>query len=218
MCTTTGEEVARYVTSPQGANGDPSRTSVNTHGDAVVTNRDPSSGPSSVTKFAADIGDCLDSNNNGQKDTSTGPTDVRPWGEDECMVWNTPLGGGAIGARATAWDGLEDPDTGLGGHVYIGAMLNRTVYKLNGDTGEIMAQAPTALAHYGGAIDGKGNFWTVDMNCTIGLCAIERISVDDLNDHQTHNVHCGYGISIDAKGRVWTSGINMMGGGGCVSQ
>ncbi len=218
VCTTDGVEVARYITSPQAASGDPSRTSVNMHGDAVVTNRDPSSGPSSVTKFAAAVEDCIDKNNNGQIDTSTGPKDVKPWGEDECMIWNTPLGGGAIGARATAWDGKEDPDTGLGGKVYIGAMLNKTVYKLDGDTGAVLEQAGTALGHYGGAIDNKGNFWTVDMSCTVGLCNIERISVNDLNNHDVHAVHCGYGISVDAKGRVWTAGQNIFAGGGCISR
>ncbi len=217
VCTVDGEEKARYVTSPQLAAGDPSRTSVNLHGDAVVTNRDPTSGPSSVTKFAADILDCVDRNNNGTIDTSFGGDDVKPWGEDECMLWNTPLGGGAVGARATAWDGTEDPDTGEGGHVFIGAMANRTVYKLDGDTGAILDEAQTALGHYGGAIDNKGNFWTVDMQCTIGSCTIERISLDDLNDHNTHTVHCGYGISVDVQGRIWTAGMAGF-NGGCVSR
>jgi hypothetical protein len=220
VCTTNGKEVARYFTSPQQGGGDPSRTSVNLHGDMVVTNRDPSSGSSSVTKFAGDIDDCVDRNQNGKIETSYGPTEIKPWGEDECMLWNRPLGGGAsIGARATAWDGGESPETGVGGHVYIGALLNKTIYKINGDTGEIVAQAATALGHYGGAIDGKGNLWTVAMGCTLGNCTIERISLADLNDHETFPVHCGYGISIDAKGRVWTAGQNMMAGtGGCVSR
>ncbi|MBI5531583.1 MAG: hypothetical protein HY898_02635 [Deltaproteobacteria bacterium] len=214
VCTLNGVEVARYYTSPQEVSGDPSRTSVNLHGDAVVTNRSPTPGPSSVTKFAAEIKECIDRNNNGQIDTSYGPTDVKPWGEDECMLWNTPLTGGTgeIGARATAWDGLESSKTGLGGHVYIGALMNKNIYKLDGDTGEILAHAPTALQHYGGAIDGKGNFWTVSMGCTIGMCQIERINVDDFTDHEVFPVHCGYGISIDSKGRVWTAGL------GCVSR
>ena len=218
VCTLTATEVARYDTSPQLAAGDPSRTSVNLHGDMVVTNRSPTSGPSSVTKFAGDINDCVDRNQDGHIDTSTGPDDVKPWGEDECMLWNTPLGGTAIGARATAWDGTEDPDTGLGGHVYIGALDTRTVFELDGDTGAILQQAVTQLAHYGGAIDNQRNFWTVDMNCTIGQCQIERINMDDLSDHDKHPVHCGYGISVDGQGRVWTAGQNVFAGGGCVSR
>jgi streptogramin lyase len=186
----------------------------------VVTNRDPSYGGSSVTKFAADIDDCVDQNDNDDIETSFGPLEVLPFGEDECMLWNTPLGPSAssIGARATAWDGSEDPDTGEGGHVFIGAMVNQTIYKLDGDTGEILDQAATGLGHYGGAVDGQGNFWTVAMFCTVGLCQVERTSVDDLGDHTIHNVHCGYGISVDAEGRVWTGGMNMFGGGGCISR
>jgi hypothetical protein len=217
VCTLNGEEVARYQTCPSGA-CDPSRTSVNLHGDMVVTNRDPGSGPSSVTKFAADNADCVDGDDSGTIETSNGPDNVLPWGEDECMIWNTPLGSSdfTIGARATAWDGSEDPDTGEGGLVFIGAMFNQTVYKIDGDTGEILEQAATGLGHYGGVMDGNGNFWTVAMFCTVGLCNIQRISLDNLNDHTTHSVHCGYGISADAQGRIWTAGMGL--GTSCVSR
>ena len=220
VCPITGEEVARYITSPQGQTGDPSRTSVNLHGDMVVTNRDPSPGPSSVTMFIADYEECVDKNDNGEIETSTGPDDVKPWNEDECMAWNTALTTGttSIGARATAWNGEEDPDTGLGGRVYIGAMFNKTVYVLDGDTGEILESQATTLAHYGGAMDGKGNFWTVASLCTISICQIERINLLDLTDHETFGVHCGYGISVDSQGRVWTAGQRIGGGGGCVSR
>lgn len=213
VCTITGEEVARYATSPQ-AGGDPSRTSVNLHGDAVVTNRSPSSGGSSVTKFAANPNECPDRNNNGQVDTSTGPTDVLPWGEDECMIWNVALDSGDIGARATAWDGTEDPETGEGGNIFIGA-INGTVFKIDGDDGSILESANTGLQHYGGAIDNAGNFWTVDMLCTVGQCTIQRMSLDDFTDRSTHAVHCGYGISVDSKGRIWTAGGGFE---GCVAR
>jgi sugar lactone lactonase YvrE len=220
VCTVNGEEVARYRTCPNSISScDPSRTSVNLHGDMVVTNRDPS-GPSSITKFIAEYYECIDKDENGIIDTSLGPDDVLPFGEDECMAWNTPLttGSTSIGARATAWDGEEDQDTGLGGHVYIGAMTNKTVYKLDGDTGAILTSQNTGFGHYGGAMDGKGNLWSVAMGCTIGLCNIQRISLANLADTQTFSVHCGYGISVDSQGRVWTAGTNTFAGGGCVSR
>ena len=220
VCTVNGVEVARYRTCPDTYTScDPSRTSVNLHGDMVVTNRDPA-GPSSVTKFIAEYFECIDKDDNGLIDTSLGPDDVLPFGEDECMAWNTELttGSMSIGARATAWDGEEDEDTGLGGHVYIGAMTNKTIYRLDGDSGAILASQPTGLAHYGGAMDGKGNIWTVAMGCTIGLCSIQRVSLADLTDNQTFPVHCGYGISVDSQGRVWTAGTNTFAGGGCISR
>jgi hypothetical protein len=212
VCTTNGVEVARYSTSEQGAIGDPSRTSVNRHGDMVVTNRDPTSGPSSVTKFAGDVKDCIDRNSDGHIDTSSGPTDVLPFGDDECMLWNTKFPGAAsIGARATAWDGEEDEKTGKGGHVWIGALLTSRVFQIDGDTGKILKTGKAPLQPYGGAVDGKGAFWMVGAWCTVGLCQIARMDMATMQA-KAYQVTCGYGISVDAKGRVWTSGV------GCVNR
>ena len=52
VCTHNAVEVARYVTSSVGAAGDPSRTSVNRHGDMVVTNRSPTTGPEGMKRPA----------------------------------------------------------------------------------------------------------------------------------------------------------------------
>lgn len=214
VCTKNGVEVARYATSEQGASGDPSRTSVNRHGDMVVTNRDPKSGVSSVSKFAGDIGGCIDRNGDGKITTSHGPMEVLPFGQDECLLWSTKLpGGSAIGARATAWDGQEDPKSGKGGHVWIGALLTREVFKLDGDTGAILKKglSPASVSPYGGAVDGKGGYWMVAATCTVGLCSIARMDMNTL-ETKAYPVKCGYGISVDARGRIWTSGF------GCVNR
>jgi sugar lactone lactonase YvrE len=216
LCTLDGQEIGRYYTSPVMSAGDPSRTSVNLHGDAVVTNRDPTSGPSSVTKFAAEPGDCVDRNHNGRIDTSHGGDDVLPWGEDECMLWNTPLpGAGAIGARATAWDGTEDEESGRGGYIWIGALTTGGVFQLDGETGEIVAQTNVNNMPYGGAMDGRGNFWIVGGNCTIGLCSLRRVNTETL-EVTPFNVPCGYGIAVDALDRIWTSGRTLT--GSCVNR
>jgi streptogramin lyase len=186
---------------------------VNLHGDMVVTNRDPTSGPSSVTKFAAEPADCIDLDADGIE-TSTGPDDVKPWGEDECMIWNTPLpnaGSAAMGCRATAWDGSEDEDTGEGGRVWIGCMFNHTVYILNGDTGMVEGEAGISIGPYGGAMDGRGSYWTVAMGCTVGVCNLSRLNMITLTD-EVYHVPCGYGISVDREGRIWTAGL------GCVNR
>ncbi len=229
--TVLAEEVARYWTSPQKGKGDPSRTSVNMHGDMVVTNRQPKTGPASVTKFATDKSDCIDRNNNGSIDTSAGSNNVLDWGEDECMLWNTPLPGATgmnMGARATAWDGQEDPDTGKGGHVFIGTTGDvsnmslqgpKKVFKLDGDSGDIIGSKTIPAGAYGGAVDGKkedGTFWIVATGCPMRLmpspmptpgmnCILIRVNMDTLESTTVNNT-CGYGISIDAKGRVWTAG------------
>lgn len=218
LCTLDGVEIARYYTSPQERSGDPSRTSVNLHGDAVVTNREPGHGPSSVTKFAGEPEYCVDRNGNRRIDTSHGGDHVLPWGEDECMLWNTPLPDGAasaIGARATAWDGTEDERTGEGGTVWIGA-FSGAVFQLDGDSGEIMARTQVGNQPYGGAMDGQGHFWIVGAMCTIGVCNLVR--VDTLNlEAQTFGVPCGYGIAVDGSDRVWTSGRLGM-SGSCVNR
>ncbi|MBN1769712.1 MAG: hypothetical protein JXB32_00505 [Deltaproteobacteria bacterium] len=223
LCTLDGVEVGRYVTSPLGALGDPSRTSVNLHGDMVVTNRSPGgetpAGPSSVTKFAAELEDCIDRDGDTTIRTSTGATDVLPWGEDECMIWNTTLPDAGstspIGARATAWDGTEDSYTGLGGHVWIGALDTGGVFKLDGDTGAVAGRTHVTNMPYGGAMDGAGNFWIVGGMCTVGSCRIVRVNTTTLATTY-FTVPCGYGIAVDAFDRVWTSGKTMT--GSCVNR
>ncbi|MCP4614590.1 MAG: hypothetical protein GY845_38405 [Planctomycetes bacterium] len=212
--TITAKEVARYITSPQGAGGDPSRTSVNMHGDMVVTNREPTTGPSSVTKFAANNDDCVDRNSNGVIDTSTGLNDIKPWGEDECMLWNSPLDGlgSETGARATAWDGEVNKDTGKGGHIWIGTTISKSIYKLDGDTGDILGKKVISIGSYGGAVDGKGSFWIVDDRCPAAFlaimpCFLGRVRMDTL-EVSLHKIKGAYGISVDSKGRIWTAGIN----------
>ncbi len=233
--TRTAQEEARYWTSSQKGRGDPSRTSVNMHGDMVVTNRQPTAGLASVTKFASSKEDCKDRNKNDKIDTSSGPKNILEWGEDECMLWNTSLPGSPgmnMGARATAWDGLEDPETGKGGHVFIGTTGNvmtqqgtKKVFKLDGDTGDIIASNALPGGQYGGAyggaVDGKkkgGTFWIVNLGCPMSgisgfpmpggpSCKLVKVNMDTL-DATSIKSNCGYGISIDGKGRIWTAGSN----------
>ncbi len=220
LCTLDGVEVGRYWTSPQTSSGDPSRTSVNMHGDMVVTNRNTEGGPSSVTKFAAEPRDCIDRDADTRIRTSTSATDVLPWGQDECMIWNAPLPDAsattAIGARATAWDGTEDPETGEGGFVWIGALNNNGVYKLDGDTGEIVGRTSVTNQPYGGVIDGRGGFWIVGAMCTVGMCNLARVNTETLAV-DVFSVPCGYGISADRHGRIWTSG-KLAAMGSCVNR
>ncbi|MDJ0765868.1 MAG: hypothetical protein QNJ97_22990 [Myxococcota bacterium] len=221
-------EVARYTTCPYDVKCDPSRTSVNLYGDMVVTGRRQEvgssiwwgEGASMVTKFAAYEEDCIDKNNNGVIDTSTGPTDVKPWGEDECMVWSTELAGN-IGARGTAWDGKSDIGTGIGGHVWVGTCDrdidgNETeiVYVINGDTGEIDDELEiTGYCLYGAASDGE-SVWFIDLiypTLTDGP-SDEHFRLTQINietkEVQAYQTPCSYGITVDADGLVWTGGYN----------
>jgi streptogramin lyase len=113
-----------------------------------------------------------------------------------------------MGCRATAWQGDEDPDTGLGGHVWIGCMMNQRVYVLDGDTGEVLnpTGAVAGVGPYGGAMDGLGNFWMVAMGCTVMACRLSRMNMETF-ETTIFNVPAGYGISVDRYGRIWTAGM-----------
>jgi DNA-binding beta-propeller fold protein YncE len=204
-------EVARYITGPYGTANDPSRTSVNRHGDMVVTNRNPNlMAKPSVTKFAASEDDCIDRNASGVIDTSTGPGDVKPWLEDECMLWNTEFGPPS-GGRPTAWDGQEDPDTGLGGHVWVatcswGLGANK-VYRLDGDTGEILAEGPApGGCPYGGAVDRNSDFWYVNNHTGPRIVKVDKGTMATVEYPIGGIGLCHYGIAIDSDGRIWTGG------------
>lgn len=208
--TVSAVEVARYATGPYGTANDPSRTSVNRHGDMVVTNRVPNlTARPSVTKFAADEADCVDRNSNGVIETSTGPDDVLPWPEDECMLWNTEIGPPS-GGRPTAWDGQEDPETGLGGHVWVatcswGLSANR-LYRLDGDTGAILAEgAAPGGCPYGGAVDGAGSFWYVNNFTNPRVVRVDPDTLATEEFPMALTSGC-YGIAVDGEGRVWTGG------------
>ena len=85
IATSTMIEEGRYRT--RATPGRPSRTSVNLGGDVAVANRD-----GGVTKVIANPEHC-DEMTNGVPglQTSGGPNDILPWGEDDCVVWHTPI-------------------------------------------------------------------------------------------------------------------------------
>ena len=223
--TQTGVEVARYRTCPH-TYCDPSRTSVNLHGDVVVTNRSEGGDTSSVTKFAASIDDCVEGKVNGIIETSTGSNDILPWGEDECMLWHTELPtdgfveGYANGAMATAWDGKEDPDTGLGGNVWVGtcgsplSIHQQVVYKLDGDNGEVVDQTDIddIGCCYGGVVDGNDGFWVYNGYSSFDEHKFVRVDMSTLEITESISLQkIGHGITADLQGRVWISG----GGSSC---
>jgi hypothetical protein len=142
--TRTLTELGRYLTSPNGL-GLPSRTTVAADGDVAVANRGGASNAlggdgGGITKIYATQDKCVDKNGNGAIDTSTGASDVRPWGEDECIAWHTPLPS-YFSNRPVAWALPPAPDAPA--DVWTAAASTCTaaactidVIKLNGLTGE----------------------------------------------------------------------------------
>ncbi|MDH5675981.1 MAG: hypothetical protein OEZ06_27915 [Myxococcales bacterium] len=232
--TRTLEEKGRYLTSPMGL-GLPSRTSVAEDGDVAVANRGGASNAiggdgGGVIKIYASIDKCQDKNGNGMIDTSQGATDVRPWGEDECVAWFTPLPWWSN--RPVAWAPPPAPDAladvWTAGATTCDGVLGCTieVARLDGATGAIknMVSVPglsgvdfigSAIPFggvvilnygpYGGAADLGGNFWTFVSNTT-QLIRIDAVTLQPRiwNIEPAGN---GYGLTLDEKGRIFVCGM-----------
>jgi hypothetical protein len=216
--TVTGVELGRYYTGPTNGDDDPSRTSVNLAGDVAVTNRS-----GGIVKIAAREAQCIDTNGNGAIDTSTGPGDVRPFGEDECLLWHLPLPNGGSnqqGPRPTAWDAgpTNNPCAPEGYRVWVGyydiANGQGHFYRLAGADGAILDEViapvgwdPTGTEYgpYGGAVDSAGNFWVTGLFGN--LIRIDAVTLD-VDQWDTPAGTDPYGMTVDANGHVWTAGWN----------
>ncbi len=216
--TRTGEEVARYLTGPGNGTDDPSRTSVNLAGDVAVANRS-----GSISKFAGVIDHCVDANLDGAITTSLGADDVLPFGQDECLLWNVPLGGGGgsnqQGPRPTAWDAGAggDPCDVDDDRVWVGwfdiAANQGRFLRLNGQTGATLddvfvpqwdVTGTSQYGPYGGATDADGNLWV------LGLAGpLARVDGQSLvtNKWEVPEGSSPYGIALDAEGTPWTTGL-----------
>ena len=198
--TVTMVEEGRYQAKPQF--GDPSRTSVNLNGDVAVANRN-----GGVAKFWANPADCVDSNGTPGIQTSTGPGDVLPWEEDDCLAWYTPFT--CSSNRPVAWTRGEWSAAACS---YTDAKLwtvcDQSVMLLDGETGvveqTIAVPSPGGFSFvYGGAADADGNFWGLDT----GSGQIFRVDAADFSTVAFPlPASGGYGITVDPMGRPWVCG------------
>ena len=215
--TKSGVEEARYRTAAQPSN--PSRTSVNQYGDVAVSNRDPGS----ITKISALKVRCVDTNNNGKIETSTGPGDVLAWGQDECVLWHQsfPSPGYTYGPRPTAWEGVsQDPvtcETPVP-RLWGGWMDNASTahfIRLEGDTGMVLDEVLRAnwvgsgYGPYGGAVNSKGDLYAVGLESTVIHIDATTLVLDDIPPPADL---ASYGFAIDKNGDLWVGsyGVNSM--------
>ncbi|MGH1346418.1 MAG: hypothetical protein ACRBN8_32935 [Nannocystales bacterium] len=210
--TVTGNEIGRYRTGPA-TTTDPSRTTVNLVGDVAVLNRGDGG---SVVKIAADPKNgCVDSNNDGQIQTSTGPDDVLAWGDDECVLWTTGLW---AGARAAAWDSGSDPqaeDCAGVPSLWVSAMgadMTVHVQRLDGETGTVEDETSIPSwdgsaewgGMYGGAVDQNRNFWMIGKdNAALFRVDFETMAVDRYEGPS--GVTRFYGIAMDKSGNPYVT-------------
>ena len=227
--TTTFVELGRYAT----GSGDPSRTSVDALGNVYVGNR----AGSSVTKILSAGDKCPDSNGDGQVTTSHGPNDVLAYGQDDCRVWETPLGHLIRGVAAQdlyTQIPSSDPDlppTIQEEHYVWAGTLDGIVWKLDGKTGAVLATTQAPCPVYGFALDGKGQLWMTSGNCVgridttkckddascnaLAVCSSScdpsgacTASCDAEGKEAVSLPDSTYGITVDFKQRVWLGGGN----------
>ncbi len=216
--TDTFAELARYITGPDGAGNDPSRTTVNSLGDVYVANR----AGRSVSKISVLGAGCPDANGDGVVNTSTGPSDVKEWGTDECVLWSTRLDGADLLRSAAAQDDTG-PDGEVIPYVWIGSW-NRLLWKLDGTTGAQILQTESPTNNYGFALDGTGNLWIsgrgspqalgrIDTrrcldaaSCAAATCEGQGPGFDDCVKQRIPAPGETYGITVDFMQRVWIAG------------
>lgn len=226
--TLTLTEEARYWSDPaQSGAADPSRTSVNITGRAVVvSNR----GAGTVTKVAATPQDCIDKNGNGMIDTSPNKDTLLNYADEECILWttkvSTPFSGGA-GPRGTTFNlpsfnqqtcEYENEKVWVG---YLVGPGQAQMARLDSLTGAIevtvdlpnwpvTADATNGYAPYGAAIDPQGYVWTTAVFSNVAY----RIDPNSLEVKRfdSPNADSHYGFGIDSLGRLWFA--NWQGHGG----
>ncbi len=227
---TTGRELARYrVGLASGecrgmcchANGCnmPSRVVVDNVGDAYIANRGFGM-QGTITKMAAEQRDCVDRNGNGAIDTSAGAMDVRPFGEDECVLWTAPVGAPGAILRSLAVDNgtLDDPRgapwVGSCADPSFNAMGNAGYFKLDPRTGRVISNTPGGRCLYGAVVTRDNTLWehalgegVIPINTTTGIAgpmvplpAALRPTCARPNVWERT-----YGITTDGR-RIWLSG------------
>jgi len=203
-------EEARYMTRETA--GNPSRTSVALSGNMAVANRS-----GGVSKFWGNLDDCVDSNGTPGIQTSMGAADVLAWNQEECRAWFQPFA--YTTQRPLAWaHGTLNPGTCQYENEKLWTAAGNNggtadVFLMDGDTGVIeeMVTIPGVVGWaqlYGGAVDGDGDFWTVDHNWS-GPSTLIRVNRADMSYDTWPAGAVHYGLTVDSQGRAW-----LCGGGG----
>ena len=197
-------EVARYAS----GGDEPSRVAVDYAGDAWIANR-AFDGASTVTKIAGDRARCVDRDGGGTIETSSGPTDVRAAGTDECVLFTVPVGEPGQVARALAIDGDRGPDASGGGNAWLGMHEGMEMIVLDGFTGAERARVPTpGVKPYGAAFDAWGTLWVMERDGR--LVSIDRTATPLAAVTREAPLACYlfYSLAVDPDGVLTLTGFS----------
>ncbi|MEZ4255829.1 MAG: hypothetical protein R3A78_08965 [Polyangiales bacterium] len=143
-------EAARYATGAR-----PSRVAVDGEGDAWVLSEGADPGASALYRIAGDVDRCEDANLDGLV-TSDGPSDVKPEGEDECVLARFDVGTGTETGRALAAEVTE-------GAVWVGFAESGRLVRIDTTTGAELAVATRpGFSPTDATFDVLGYLWFVD--------------------------------------------------------
>ncbi|MDP3622795.1 MAG: hypothetical protein Q8R66_02565, partial [Methanobacteriaceae archaeon] len=220
--TLTGMEVARYKTSNL-TYSNPSRTTVDLDGNCWVGNRNIGT----VVKIGLlESGQWIDRNHNGVADTCRdvdgngviNSTEILPWGEDECVLWEVILIPGSEGNFVPGkYNGSYVNDYYTPGprglaidsknNLWVGTYGTMKYYYINGSDGQILKTIDvSSVGHtpYGAVIDQNGILWSS------GNAGNNVLRLDPSNDTFTRiNLpQRSYGLALDRNNHLFVSGLD----------
>ncbi len=210
--TFTGVEEGRYRTGPD--DPDPSRTSVNQLGDVAVANRN-----GGIVKIAAQADSCVDADGDGQIASSTGPADILPWGQDECVLWYHELpASGGNGPRPIAWEPSPDGCNAGSPRVWVSFYSGVDddigfIQRRDGATGALLdeVQVPTwrltdrDRGPYGGAVNKDGDFWVTGYYGPAVRIDAQTLDVEWFDPPEGSGF---YGMALDQNEDIWIGGCD----------
>lgn len=212
-------ELARYNTwfgPPASHNAwsgpSPSRTAVDSEGNAYVANRHFDNKPADVIKILAF--DYIDRNGNGIMDTSRDINNDGKITQDEMLPMTDANGNGIIDDyeirdERIAWVASVGPVNGLGralaidndNNIWLGLYNSKTYYKLSSVNGSILAGPIDVSPNtpYGALVDKKGILWGASLSNNLLKLDTRTNAKLNVYDHSAYGSDYGIALGYDSS-------------------
>jgi len=197
-------ETARYAT---GA-AEPSRVAIDAQDDAWIATR-VFEGQSTLLEIAGSLERCVDLDGSGTIETSHGPSEVLPFGADECVLRSLEVGAPREVARALAIDGDTGLDEASGGDVWVGLHDGQAIEEIDGLSGALLQRISTpGFAPYAAAFDPWGTLYFLSRDGQ--LARVDRSTRPASVEVIEVPIACWllYSLAIDRDGRLLLSGFS----------